>query len=161
VGATGRVTAFEADPEIVERLRENVVRNQGAPISIEATAVWSSSNPVFFARAHAEVSPDRGLGYVINDVAERSAPSTIRVEAVSVDEYVRKSGAPDLIKCDVEGAEVEVFRGADKLLKERPPLILCEMYAEENRQTLLKVFADLGYRCEPCGKNHILAQHTK
>src|SRR3979411_2564591 len=27
-GATRRVTAFEADPEIVERLRENAVRNQ-------------------------------------------------------------------------------------------------------------------------------------
>jgi FkbM family methyltransferase len=54
---------------------------------------------------------------VINDVAERSAPRAIRVEAVSVDEYVRKSGAPDFIKCDVEGAEVQVFRGGGKNLK--------------------------------------------
>jgi hypothetical protein len=52
---------------------------------------------VFFARADAEVSPDRGLGHVIDNDAERSAPSTIRVEAVSVDEYVRKSAAPDFI----------------------------------------------------------------
>jgi FkbM family methyltransferase len=161
VGATGRVTAFEADPEIAARLRENVGRNQGAPISVEEKAVWSSSNPVFFARADAEVSPDRGLGHVIDNDAERSAPSTIRVEAVSVDEHVRKSAAPDFIKCDVEGAEVQVFRGAEKLLKENRPMILCEMHSEENRQTLLKVFANLGYRCEPRGKNHILAQHTK
>jgi Methyltransferase FkbM domain len=77
-----------------------------------------------------------------------------------VDEYVRKSAVPDFIKCDVEEAEVEVevFRGAKKLLSERPPLILCEMHGEENRQTLLKLFASLGYCCEPCGKNHILAQ---
>jgi hypothetical protein len=54
-----------------------------------------------------------------------------------------------------------VFRGAEKLLSERPPPILCEMRGEENRQTLLKVFANLGYRCEPCGKNDILAEHTK
>jgi Methyltransferase FkbM domain len=83
------------------------------------------------------------------------------VEAISVDEYVRKSGAPNFIKCDVEGAEVEVFRGADKLLNERAPIILCEMHGEENRQTLLKVFAGHGYRCEPCGENHILAMHSK
>jgi FkbM family methyltransferase len=159
VGATGRVTAFEADPEIVERLRENVVRNQGA-ISVEGKAVWSSSKPVFFARADPAESPDRGLGHVIDNDSERSAPSTIRVETISVDEYVRKSGAPDFIKCDAEGAEVEVFRGAEKLLKERPPLILCEMHGEENRQTLPKLFANHGYRCESCGKNHILAQHT-
>src|ERR1700686_4154369 len=102
---------------------------------------------MYFARADAAVSPDRGLGYVIKNDAERLAPGTIRVEAISVDEYVRKSGAPDFIKCDVEGAEVEVFRGADKLLNERPPIILCEMHGEENRQTLLKVFAGHGYRC--------------
>jgi FkbM family methyltransferase len=160
VGAIGRVTAFEADPEIVERLRENVVRNQAA-ISVEEKAVWSSSSPVLFARADAEASPDRGLGHVIDNDAKRPEPSTIRVEAVTVDDYARKSGAPDFIKCDAEGAEVEVFRGADKLLNERPPLILCEMHGEENRKTLLKLFANLGYRCEACGKNHVLAQHTK
>ena len=161
MGATGRVTAFEADPEIAARLRENVELNKDAPISVEEKAVWSSSNPVFFARADAEVSPDRGLGHVIDNDAERSAPGTIRVEAVSVDEYVRKSGAPDFIKCDVEGAEVEVFRGAEKLLTEKRPIILCEMHGNENRQTLLKVFTDGGYRCEPCGKNHVLAHHVK
>jgi hypothetical protein len=32
---------------------------------------------------------------------------------------------------------------------------------DENRGTLLKSFADLGYRCEPCGDNHILAQRSK
>jgi FkbM family methyltransferase len=161
VGATGRVTAFEADPEIVARLRENVGRNQGAPISVEGKAVWSSSIPVFFARADAEVSPDRGLGHVVDNDAEKSASGTIRVEAVTVDEYVMKSGAPNFIKCDVEGAEIEVFRGAEKLLNERKPVILCEMHGEQNRQTLLKAFANLGYSCEPCGLNHILAQHTK
>ena len=160
VGATGRVTAFEADPEIAARLRENVARNQGAPISVEEKAVWSSSRPVFFARADTEVSPDRGLGHVIDNDAEKSAPSTIRVEAVSVDEYVRQSAAPDFIKCDVEGAEVEGFRGAETLLNEKQPIILCEMHGDENRETLLKVFAKVGYRCEPCGKNHILAQHA-
>ena len=110
-------------------------------------------------RGLGEVSPDRGLGHVIDNDADKSAPGTIRVEAVSVDEYVRQSGAPDFIKCDVEGAEVEVFRGANKLLNERRPFILCEMHGDKNRQTLLKMFENLGYRCEPCGENHILAQH--
>ena len=161
VGTTGRVTAFEADPEIAARVRDNVARNQGGPISVEGKAVWSSSSPVFFARADAEMSPDRGLGHVIDNDAERPAAGTIRVEAVTVDEYVRKFGAPDFIKCDVEGAEVEVFRGASKLLNEKQPLILCEMHGDENRQTLLKALANFGYQCEPCGKNHILAQRTK
>jgi methyltransferase FkbM-like protein len=73
---------------------------------------------------------------------------------------VRQSAAPDFIKCDVEGTEVEMFRGTTKLLNEKRPIILCEMHGDENRQTLLKVFANLGYSCEPCGKNHMLAQQA-
>jgi FkbM family methyltransferase len=135
--------------------------NHDVAISVEQKTVWASSSPVFFARADAQVSPDRGLGHVIDNDVEKSAPRTIRVEDVSVDEYARKSAAPDFIKCDVEGAEVEVFRGANKLLNERRPIILCEMHGDENWQTLLKLCANLGYRRETCGKNRILAQRTK
>jgi FkbM family methyltransferase len=101
-------------------------------------AAWSSSSPVFFARADAEVSPDRGLGHVIDNGVDKSAPSTIRVEAIAVDEYVGKADGPDFIKCDVEGAEVEVFRGANKLLNEKRPIILWERHGDEARQTLLR-----------------------
>ena len=64
---------------------------------------------------------------------------------------------PDMLKCDVEGAEVEVFRGARKLLKEKRPGIICEMHSEENRRMLLEEFARAGYSCRPCGESHILA----
>ena len=108
------------------------------PISVEEKAVQCSSSPVFFARADAEVSPDRGWGRVIDNELDKSAPSTIRVGAISVDEYVGKAEGPDFIKGDVEGAEVEVFRGANAA----------------------KGSANLGYHCEKCRKNHILAQHA-
>ena len=115
---------------------------------------------MYFARADAAVSPDRSLAYVIKNDEERLAPARFEWKPFQWTN-VCKSGAPDFIKCDVEGAEVEVFRGAERLLHERPPLILCEMHGDKNRRTLLKSFADLGYRCEPCGDNHILAQRSK
>jgi FkbM family methyltransferase len=154
VGAKGRVVAFEADPEIASRLREHLTRNRDVLISVEEKAVWSSSDSVLFARADTTTSPDRGLGHVVDEVAH----DTIRIESVSLDEYAATSGAPDFLKCDVEGAEVEVFRGAQKLLTEKKPAILCEMHGDENRRILLEQFALFGYHCEPCGKNHILAQ---
>jgi hypothetical protein len=64
IGTNGKVVAFEADPEIAARLREHLTRNSGAPIIAEEKAVWSSSQPLFFARADTEISPDRGLGLV-------------------------------------------------------------------------------------------------
>jgi FkbM family methyltransferase len=158
VGPQGRVVAFEADPEIAARLREHIARNSalGAPITPEEKAVWSSSEPLYFARADAEVSPDRGLGHVVdNSTTERAG--AIRVEGISLDEYVAANLAPDFIKCDVEGAEVEVFRAAQRLLSEKKPAILCEMHSAENRRILLEEFSRHGYKCEPCGENHILA----
>jgi FkbM family methyltransferase len=161
VGAGGRVIAFEADPEVAARLREHAARNDSAPISLEEKAVWSSAAPVFFARADTSLSPDRGLGHVVPAGATETAHGTIRVETVVLDEYAAAVCGPDFIKCDVEGAEVEVFRGAQKILMEKKPIILCEMHGEENRQALLEEFSRLGYGCEPCGKNHVFAMPSR
>jgi FkbM family methyltransferase len=161
VGPQGRIVAFEADPEIAARLREHVARNRGALVSVEEKAVWSSSDSVSFVRADVGTSPDRGLGHVIARGVNEMAQGTIHVQAVSLDEYAAGFVSPDFVKCDVEGAEVEVFRGALKLLAEKKPAILCEMHSEENRRILLEQFAGLGYRCKPCGKNHVFARATR
>jgi FkbM family methyltransferase len=112
--------------------------------------VWSQQTVVKFSRSDPNVSPDRGLGHVASthiastpigntNVASTNVASTnetgcIEVQAVSLDEYTSAFPAPDFLKCDVEGAEVEVFRGARRLLAEKRPGILCEMHSEENRR---------------------------
>jgi FkbM family methyltransferase len=154
VGSTGRVVSFEADPEIAGRLQENVARNNLLNVTVEQKAVWSEARTVSFARVDAATSPDRGLGHVTAEAAEENA---IHVEAVSLDEYTRTAPAPDFLKCDVEGAEVEVFRGAARLLGEKRPGILCEMHSEANRQRLTEEFLRLGYSCKLIDENHVLA----
>jgi FkbM family methyltransferase len=153
VGEKGRVTAFEADPEVASRLREHVARNCFSWLTVEQKAVWSERGTVIFERSDPRVSPDRGLGRVV----KAAGPGTLEIEAVSLDEYAATAAAPDFIKCDVEGAEVEVFRGARRILEEKRPGILCELHSEENRRTLLEEFSRLGYACELCDENHILA----
>ncbi len=153
VGPNGRVTAFEADPEIVARLREHAARNQFSWVRVEGKAVWSEPRTVLFARADPAVSPDRGLGHIV----DAAGKDTIEIEAVSLDDYARTSPMPDFIKCDVEGAEVEVFRGAQRVLAEKRPLILCEMHGEENRRILRDEFSRFGYVSKDCGERHILA----
>jgi FkbM family methyltransferase len=153
VGAEGHVVAFEADPEVAQRLREHVERNHFSTISVEQKAVWSETGAVFFARTDPKLSPDRGLGHVVDS----SAPGTTQLQAISLDDYLQTAAPPDVLKCDVEGAEVEVFNGAKRLLKENRPILLCEMHSEENLRTLLKKFASLGYNCESLDQNHILA----
>jgi FkbM family methyltransferase len=153
VGKEGRVVAFEADPEVAVRLREHVARNAFSWITVEEKAVWSKPGPAFFARTDPAASPDRGLGHIVSS----GAGDAIQVSAVSLDDYARAQATPDFLKCDVEGAEVEVFRGARQLLKEKRPVIICEMHSEENQRALLEEFSQFGYTCKPCGPNHILA----
>lgn len=153
VGREGRVVAFEADPEIAARLREHVTRNAFGWIAVEEKAVWSEQGTVYFARIDPATSPDRGLGHV----ASANAGDTIQVNAVSLDEFTKTQPPPDFLKCDVEGAEVEVFRGAQRLLREKRPGVICEMHSEENHRLLFEEFSRIGYTCKPCGANHILA----
>ncbi|MGA2811995.1 MAG: FkbM family methyltransferase [Candidatus Acidiferrum sp.] len=153
VGPAGRVVAFEADPEAAARLSEHVSRNGFSWIAAEQRAVWSASTTVSFARTDPATSPDRGLGHVV------SAPSegTIEVHATSLDVFARAEVAPDFLKCDVEGAEVEVFRGAQRLLEQKRPGILCEMHSAENRRVLLEEFARYRYVSTDLDEVHVLA----
>jgi hypothetical protein len=65
--------------------------------------------------------------------------------------------APDAIKCDVEGAEVEVFRGAEKLLCAHRPWIICEMHSETNARDSRELLSRFGYSTESVDVNHVLA----
>lgn len=152
-GPSGRVVAFEADPTVAERLRENVARNAFPWVVVEERAVWSETRTVPFARVDPAQSPDRGLGHV----AAEAAAATIPVEAVSLDDYSRAAPQPDFIKCDVEGAELEMFRGARRLFRVKRPILLCEIHSNENRGALQRELAALGYRSEDCDSSHILA----
>jgi FkbM family methyltransferase len=154
VGPQGSVVAFEADPEIAARLREHLSRNEFRQATVEEAAVWSETKQVYFERADPAASPDRGLGRVV----EADERNTARVSAVSLDDYAQTHAAPDFVKCDVEGAEVEVFRGAKGLLREKRPVVVCEMHSEENRRALTAEFTASGYSCAPCGANHVLAR---
>lgn len=153
VGEQGRVIAFEADPEIAARLREHVDRNTFRWVTVVEKAVWSKGSKALFERVDLATSPDRGLGRVVSV----SSPNTIEIEAVSLDDFARTSPVPDFIKCDVEGAEVEVFRGAQRLLAEKCPGILCEIHSEANRRALLVDLKRLGYICEDSTSRQLLA----
>jgi FkbM family methyltransferase len=153
VGASGQVFSFEPDPEIAGRLRRNIARNGFINATVVEAGVWSASGAVNFVAADLS-SPDRGVGkFVPGEGAAAGTPT----RCVALDDYIRGAPAPDVIKCDVEGAEIEVFRGAENLLQARHPLILCEMHSDANDKFLREYFARLGYNLESVDDLHVLA----
>lgn len=145
VGATGRVVAFDGDPENIERLRENTLRNHLAS-RVEAVhaAVWShpAHTGIPFRRGSTEMShggveadgqrPVLGNGQLIS------------VPVTSLDAFVAEGGPPpQLIKIDVEGGECEVLRGGASLFAKQRPIIIVEVHhrqAAERIATWLQEF---------------------
>jgi FkbM family methyltransferase len=152
VGSGGRVFSFEPDPEIAERLRRNVARNGLANVTVVEKGVWSSSCKKEFFDPD-PLSPDRCTASFL---PRDSRPSRL-LECVAIDDFVETAPVPDAIKCDVEGAEVEVLRGATKLLTAHRPWIVCEMHSEVNDRACRELLREFGYNFKAVDSRHILA----
>jgi FkbM family methyltransferase len=152
VGPAGKVVSFEPDPEIAARLRRNIARNGFTNVKVVESGVWSVTRSVNFLPADAS-SPDRGTGRFV----EEQDAATALVRCIALDDFVRNGPAPHAIKCDVEGAEVEVLRGAENVLRTARPWILCEMHSAANDQAVREFLGRLGYSFQPVDDTHVLA----
>jgi FkbM family methyltransferase len=157
VGAAGKVFSFEPDAEIAARLRRNIARNEFGNVAVIEAGVWSASNRVNFVVADS-ASPDRGLGKFVRD---ENGAAGVPIRCVALDDFILSAPPPNAIKCDVEGAEVEVFRGAEGLLRMRRPWIVCEMHSEANDLSLRNHLSRFGYVFERVDANHVLAVPSK
>jgi FkbM family methyltransferase len=129
VGAGGRVISFEPDVAAMSVLRANIALNEFQDrVSLESRGVFDTNEPkVLYARhGNAQSSLARaGLGGApTEDDVERYSIGTVRL-----DDYLSQLDlpTPDLIKLDIEGAEINALRGATHLLRSAP-LIVCELH---------------------------------
>lgn len=95
-----RITAFEADPALAAMLRRNLSAN-GVPAEVVAAAVWSSAGTVRF---RCEGS-DSGA---VDAVAADTPGPVQEVPAVRLRDWIAREPI-DLLKIDVEGAELEIL----------------------------------------------------
>jgi len=154
VGMEGKVHAFEPDPEVCQRLRDNVLRNSYSNVVVVQSAIGSRKGLADFVRVDPSVSPDRGLGRL--GTASNGA-ETIRVRSISLDEYVKRAPPPDVLKCDVEGAERDVLDGARSLVERTRPIIVCETHSEGGAVEVEGWFVAANYRTRWIDDTHLLA----
>ena len=79
------------------------------------------------------------------------------VPCVSIDDFALSAPAPAGIKCDVEGAEVEVLRGARACLSRHRPWVLCETQSAENAQAVRAILSELEYSIKEIDDVHLFA----
>jgi hypothetical protein len=74
--------------------------------------------------------------------------SNLRENCVALDDCLRKGEffAPDVIKLDVDGAELSVLTGAKRLLAKRRPHMIVETHSPDLERASAQMLCELGYR---------------
>ena len=155
VGPGGQVLAFEPDPELVNRLAEHATANGCSNIKIMPVAVGANDCSVTFDRGGE--SGDFGQGKIVPYEGSDLRAGLLSVRCVTLDALLRHETPPDFIKCDVEGAEVEVFQAGRELLNRHCPYIECEVHSSLIGETLSQSLQQSGYSLKWYAANHFLA----
>lgn len=146
VGETGIVVVFEPDDENFAMLERNIALHKLDNVIPIKKGVWSKSTML-------EFSVEGNLGSGIAKLIGRRGPCTRNVDVVSLDDVVSELGLTriDLIKMDIEGAEIEAVRGAQRLFSAHCPHVVIANHLIEGKDSHYTVTKDLqrcGYATE-------------
>jgi FkbM family methyltransferase len=144
VGSKGQIIAVEPDPKLSSLLRRSasVQPETSAVVEILEAAVSSSSGSETF-RIAARGRASNALGKVTGSSQMGGVRKEISVNCITLDDLLLRFRAPDLIKLDIEGAELSALKGGEKILNSVRPYIYCEM--GKGSQPVLDVFDSSGY----------------
>lgn len=157
VGRSGKVVGFEPSPSNRRLLQYHVVKNRLRNVSVEECVVSDrdGGDIPFFLLNEGDSSTNSITFADVEDNASLTEKSTmIRVPTTTLDAYcLRLHVVPDLIKVDVEGAELSVLRGAARLLREVRPVWIVAVHPDwmppgEGGDALLQFLAGFGYVVE-------------
>lgn len=137
-GRSGKVYAFEPLPRNIRYLKEHIRINRCVNVSLIEAAVADKEGVAEF-----DGSQHSSMGKI--------APGgNIQVRVVSLDELVSKGEImpPDIIKMDIEGAELYALHGAKDLLCKYHPIIFLSIHGPDIDRACRDFLTGIGYRLE-------------
>ncbi|MFO0724281.1 MAG: FkbM family methyltransferase [Myxococcota bacterium] len=145
VGPEGKVLAFEPQPELAERLVDTVRDLELPQVSVENAGLSSSAGRLTLSIPGPGPSPGASFA-----PEKQASGRHIEVPVTTLDERVQGHSGFRLLKCDVEGHELEVFKGGARVLAEQSPAILFECEARHHQdgrmEEAFRFLESLGYR---------------
>ena len=162
IGATGRVIAFEPIDAIAQILEENIRSNAIETVTVVRSGLSETcgSAQIFASYGQSYTGKENhGLGSLYGGVNDGPAIQAIRL--TTLDAYFQEHPIHrlDLIKIDIEGAELPCLRGAQRTIERYRPLLIIEIQAQSAaaagyRQTdILEYLARFGYTFHKIGRN--------
>lgn len=142
------VDAFEPDPRIAERLKTNIeLNNFEQKIAVHEVALADEDGSFILYSDGVE-----GNSPSLSNLGRHS--SEITVQVTTADTHRTKTKNPTALKIDIEGAELDMLRGAKELLHgtDRPRLIFIEIHhtflaqRDQSAEAVRSELHDAGYR---------------
>jgi FkbM family methyltransferase len=147
-GATGHVYAFEPQQGLARYLQRTIRNQRWTNVTLEPVAVSSEpgSMDLLVPAAEGHSSP----GASLSPASVTGSHYRRSVSVVTLDDYFADGQRIACIKCDCEGHELEVFQGAEQILRRDHPVLLfeCEARHMSGRQPadVFTYLQSLGYR---------------
>ena len=140
VGLTGRVIAFEPVLRNLAYLYRHILLNGAGNVTVVPAACADAMSIALFAA---------GEDFATGRLRDEKSGSTFPVPVVSVDDVIRHVGiSPDVMKIDVEGAELSVLKGAQGALRTSRPAIFLSTHSDALRGSCLEYLRGYGYTCD-------------
>jgi FkbM family methyltransferase len=158
-----QVHAFEPIPSTYGYLQHNVKANAvGDQVRTYNCGLSEKSGTVEFF-----ISPTSGTNASLLNVAGADDARGVTGSITTLDEWASLHGvAPEFIKCDVEGAELLVFRGGRNTLERHRPAVFAELLRKWSKpfgyhpNDVLAFFAEMGYLCFAVGAQGVRRAST-
>jgi FkbM family methyltransferase len=111
VGPDGKIVAFEPEPRNFGLLERAIA---GFPqVTVVQAAVASRSGEVMLF-----VKDDLNVDHHIYDDGE--GRRALKVPSIAIDDYVKPGERVDIIKMDIQGAELLALAGTERVIRENP-----------------------------------------
>ena len=145
LAGAGQVIAFEPFAANCNQLQRLVASNPQLPISCENIAIGSEDGIAEF-----NVMADSSMGKLASSSFQAELPTAdmLQVPLRKIDSLVSeaKYPPPQIMKIDVEGAEVQVLEGARQTLQVSKPILFIEAHSRNLADACTELLEGIGYR---------------
>lgn len=140
VGESGRVVAFEPLIRNLSYLHRHKNVNNASNVMILGFACSDENSIVSFS-----LGDNIAMGSI-----SKQGGGEFPVATITLDEAAERIGLiPNVMKIDVEGAELDVLAGAQNIIKDASPKIFLSTHSAKLREDCLKHLEQAGYSIEP------------
>lgn len=144
------VYSFEPSPITFRRLKENLLLNDENVNNVVNIGLYDRNSTLGFY--YNEESS--GASSFVN-IREKEEIKPIEVNVRRLDDWARENEITkvDFIKCDVEGAELFVYKGGREVIERSKPIVFSEMLRKWSAKfgytpnDIISFFKELGYKC--------------